>query len=185
MRLLALSVAVVLTALSVGPAPAAEEKVGYEVHHGYLVKTKHYLDARLADKTNFGTFFAWAFTDQEAIDKAFGKAEGRPDPNELMPSGDERARPNLLAKGAFDKKMVIALVRVGNRAYQYRVTGVTADGGTLYVRYQAASTIVGNNTLACPLIVSVEKAKYTSVVFVENGKRLIAADVPQEAPKEK
>jgi hypothetical protein len=33
----------------------------------------------------------------------------------------------------------------------------------------------GRNVLSCPLLVSVDKGKYTSVVFIENGQRLGAS----------
>jgi hypothetical protein len=52
------------------------------------------------------------------------------------------------------------------------VEKVTADGDTLYVQYEAKKGPEAANTkYASPLIVSVDKGKYTTVVFLENGKK--------------
>jgi hypothetical protein len=179
MRPLGFIVLIVLSALAPGRAPAAEEKVDFEVHRGYLLKTKFYLAARAADKTGFGYSFFWTFRDKDSFDKAFGKTKSKVDLSTFMPSGD-KAKPNLLSRDAFDKKMVVAMSHNSMNIYRFKVKKVTADGGTLYVRYSASSTPGYPNSYACPLLVAVNKGKYTSVVFIENGKKIGTAAITKK-----
>ncbi len=79
---------------------------------------------------------------------------------------------NFVPKDAFDKKMVVAVIKRGNAVTEYKVEKVTADDGTLYVKYTAKMGTAGTATFASPLILSVDKDKYTEVVFLENGKKV-------------
>jgi hypothetical protein len=177
-----------------GPAAAADKKkeaqgkkVGYEVHSGYLMRLKAYLDARAADKSKLGLSCFMAFTDQDSFDKAFGKSDGgKVNMSDFIPNGETKeAKPKFLAKDAFDKKLVVAVTHNGMRIWKYKVAKVTADGDTLFVHYQAGSTVAYPNSYVCPLIVSVDKGKYTSVVFIENGKKFGTAAIGSEKEKEK
>jgi len=179
MRSLVWLVTAVLLAAASGSAPAADrkteakgKKVEYEVHGGYLMRVKAYLDARAADKSKLGLACFLAFTDQASFDKAFGKSDGgKVNLTEFIPSGQAKgAKPKFLSRDAFAKKLVVAATHNGMRIWKYKVVKVTADGNTLYVHYAANSTVGYPNSYACPLIVSVAKGKYTSVVFIENGK---------------
>jgi hypothetical protein len=50
----------------------------------------------------------------------------------------------------------------------------------LTVRYRAIATMTGATTIfASPLVLSVDKGKFTSVVFVENGKEAGRGDFPK------
>jgi hypothetical protein len=146
------------------------------------MRLKAYLDARAADKSKLGLSFFMAFADQDSFDKAFGKsAGGKVNLNDFIPNGEAKgAKPRFLPKDAFDKKLVVAAIHNGMRIWKYKVAKVTADGDTLYVRYEAASTVGYPNSYACPLIVSVDKGKYASVVFIENGKEIGTATIGAE-----
>ena len=193
MRLVLLIVTAVLLAPASGPAPAADKKaeakgkkVEYQVHSGYLMRLKAYLDARAADKSKLSLSCFMAFTDQNSFDKAFGKSDGgQVNLNDFIPNGEAKgAKPKFLPKDTFDKKLVVAAIHNGMRIWKYKVAKVTAAGDTLYVRYEATSTVGYPNSYACPLIVSVDKGKYASVVFIENGKEFGTATIGTGKKKE-
>ena len=46
-------------------------------------------------------------------------------------------RLNELPRDAFDKKIVVAVIKRGNAVTEYKVEQVTAGDGTLYVQYSA------------------------------------------------
>ena len=125
--------------------------VAVEVHDGYFVSNKFEPDK----PTSFV-----AITDQKRFDEVFGVAF-------VM-----RDRANRLKTGALKTRMVVAAIHRGNAMWEYKVVRATAEGGTLYLDYTARQGQPGSARFACPLIVSVDKAKYTSVVFVENDKRV-------------
>jgi hypothetical protein len=145
---------------SLVPAGAADEakgaKVEYQVHNGYFEKNNSGLK---------GEASYLAFTDQKAYDQVFGAG---------VVMGKKQ---NFLPKGAFDSKMVVAVIKRGNKIWEYKVEKVTAEGGVLYVQYTATSKDGGSATFASPLIVSVDKGKYQSVVLLEDGKKVGAADI--------
>jgi hypothetical protein len=105
------------------------------------------------------------FTDQKGYDAVFGV-------------GRVIGKQHFLAANAFDSSLVIAAVKRGKAITEYKVEKVTNDDGALYVQYTATVKDAGGTaTFASPLIVSVDKGKYTSVVFIENGKKAAAVDV--------
>jgi hypothetical protein len=122
------------------------------------------------EKNNSGLKGASSFlyiADQKAFDKIF---QARPP---LM----GEAKPKLLPKDAFEKNLVAAVILRGDRPYQYKVEKVTADD-TLYVQYQAKPTgdDKGGAKFASPLIITVPKEKYRSIVFIANGKKAGTAE---------
>jgi hypothetical protein len=141
------------------PAPdddtAKGKEVKYEVHNGHFEKNNSGLK---------GDSSYLVFTDREAFDKVFGVAA-------------TMRKQNFVPKDAFDTKMVVAVIKRGNAVTEYKVEKVTADEGTLYVQYTAKMGAAGTAKYASPLIVSVDKDKYTAVVFLENGKRVEKAKV--------
>ncbi|HLN33531.1 MAG TPA: hypothetical protein VK395_37735 [Gemmataceae bacterium] len=145
-----------------GPVFADEQpiakgsKVAYQVYKSYFESNKSGLE---------GDRSFLAFTDQKAFDKVFGKA---------VVMGK---KPKFLPKDAFDTKLVIAAIRRGHKVWEYGVDKVTADGKTLYVQYEAHSGAEDSATFASPLIISVGKAKYSTVVFIENGKKVGSATI--------
>jgi hypothetical protein len=160
--LIAVTVSLVLAGIA-GLARAADQdeakgkKVEYEVHTGYFESNKSGLK---------GDVSYLVFTDEKAFRMTFGKAV-------VMGKKD-----NFLPKDAFDKKMVVAVIKRGTAVWTYKVEKVTADDDTLYVQYEATSKDRSDTAkFASPLIVSVEKGKYTSVVFIENGKKVGTAKV--------
>src|SRR5262245_22912648 len=129
---------------------AKGEKVSFDNYPSYFESNKSGL------KGDSSYLF---FTDEASFAKIF---------QPVPPTGAKK--PYLLPEKAFDKFDVIAVVKRGNATTEYLVEKVKDDKGTLYVQYQAKTGQPGTATFASPLIVSVPKGKYTSVVFIENGK---------------
>jgi hypothetical protein len=125
-------------------------KVDFEVHQGHFQKNT-------ADLKGDASYLV--LTDRPAFDKVFGVAA-------------TTKKQNFVPKDAFDKKMVVAVIKRGNAVTEYKVEQVTADAGTLYVQYTAKTKDPTSAKFASPLIVSVDKGPYTSVVFIENGKKV-------------
>ena len=87
-------------------------------------------------------------------------------------------KPHLLPKNAFSARVVLAVIKRGTSLYAFKVQKVTDDNGTLTVRYEAAPQPGGGTArYASPLILSVPKGNYKSVVFVENGKKVATEKV--------
>jgi hypothetical protein len=132
------------------------DKVEFTVHDGYFESNKSGLK---------GDASFLAFTNDESFNKIFGVA---------VVMGKKK---NFLPKDAFDKKLVVATIKRGDKIWEYKIDKVTGDGKTLYVAYSATGKDGGGATFASPLIVAVDKGKYTSVVFIEDGKKAGAAEI--------
>jgi hypothetical protein len=135
---------------------AKGKKADYAVHTGYFQKN----NAGLKGASSY-----LALATREQFDKIFGVA---------FIAG---AKQNFLPKDAFETKLVAAVIKRGNALWKYQVEKVTADKGTLYVQYKAASKPGGSARFASPLIVSVDRDKLTRIVFIENGKKAGTAEV--------
>lgn len=86
------------------------------------------------------------------------------------------AKPNVVPNGAFEKRLVAAVIHRGNAVWSYEVEKATVEGGTLTVRYKATAGKPGTATFASPMIVSVDKGAIKKVVFIENGKEIGSAE---------
>ncbi len=156
MKTLFAAFALVALPLFVCAAPAPDDdtakgkEVKFDVHDGHFQKNNADLK---------GDSLYLVFSDRDAFDKVFGV-------------GRVVGKQNFVPKDAFDKKMVVAVIKRGNAVTTYKVEKVTADDGTLYVQYTAKTGDAGSAKFASPLIVSVDKDKYTAVVFLENGKKV-------------
>ena len=84
---------------------------------------------------------------------------------------------NYVPKDAFEKKMVVAVIKRGNAPVEYTVEQVTTADDKLYVQYKATEKGATTAKSASPLILTVDRGKYTSVVFIENGKQVGTATV--------
>jgi hypothetical protein len=135
---------------------AKGDKIEYQVHNGYFESNK----SGLKGDTSF-----LAFTNTASFDKVFGTA---------VVMGKKN---NFLPKDAFDTKVVFATIKRGNKVWEYKVEKVTAEKDTVYIQYTASAKDGGTATFASPLIVSVDKGKYTSVVFIEDGKKVGTAEI--------
>jgi hypothetical protein len=124
-------------------------KVDFDVHSGHFQKN----NADLKGDVSY-----LVFTDRPAFDKVFGVAA-------------TMKKQNFVPKDAFEKKMVVAVIKRGNAITEYKVDKVTADAGTLYVQYTTTSKGPTSATFNSPLIMSLDKGAYTQVVFIENGKK--------------
>lgn len=85
------------------------------------------------------------------------------------------SKPNILSGDAFDSKVVVALIKRGGEFWDYMVESVTEEKGVLTVRYKAISGDGKGARFASPLIISVPKASFREVVFVEGGKEVSRA----------
>ncbi len=130
---------------------APGQPVPYTVHSGYFERN---------DSGLKGASSCLAIRDRAVFDRTFGVAftQGK--------------KPNVLPANAFDSRMVAGLIKRGDRVWEYRVEGVTADEGTLSVQYQATPRDGGGATFASPLIVSVPSGPYRTVRFIENGREI-------------
>jgi hypothetical protein len=129
---------------------AKGEKADYKVYNSYFVSNR----AGLKAESSY-----LAFADQKGFDQIFRLAP----PN----IGQKR---DYLPRNVFASQIVVAVVKQGNKFWEYKVEKTTVDKDTLYVQYTVAHRDTGN-TNACPLIVAVDKGKITSVVFLEDGKK--------------
>lgn len=93
----------------------------------------------------------------------------------------------FLPENVFDSKLVIAMIKRGNSRYEYDLKKVTVRKKELYVWYNTApeksSTVAakpGNDSSSwtTPSFLTVDKNNYTKVVFMENGKRVGTAIIP-------
>jgi len=195
MRLLVLIVMAGLLPLAAGATQVGQKtapkgkKVEFKVHSGYCERADHARAEQLKaqkEKT-LGNVSFLAFPDQDSFDKAFGKTPDKEDLNNFLPNGEAKGKkPNLLPKDAFDKKMVVATTVRGPNISAYRVVKVTADGDTLYVQYLEQSAFAGNNRIwSSPLILSVDKGPYTSVVFILGNKKYGTATIAKDKETEK
>jgi hypothetical protein len=132
---------------------ADEKKVEYTVQGpGYFESNKSGLTG---DSSHL------VFTDKKSFDGVFRTL--------FVPGGKAK----LLPKDAFDTKIVIATIKRGTSVYTYKVEKLTADDGVLKLSYTATGKDGGGSArFASPLIVSLQKGKYTSVEFIENGKKV-------------
>jgi hypothetical protein len=132
---------------------AAEKKVEFSVlGPGYFESNKSGLP---------GESSHLLFTDQKSFEGVFK--------TRFVPGGKGK----FLPKGAFDSKIVIAAIKRGTSIYTYKVEKLTNDDGVLKLTYTATGKDGGGSArFASPLIVSLPKGKYTSVEFIENGKKV-------------
>lgn len=140
-----------LAALTLSPATSAEGKaVPYHVYTSYFEKNS----SGLTGDTSY-----LALTSREAFDRVFGAA------------ATMRTK-EFLPDDAFERRLVVAVVKRGDRPWRYHVKDVTAEGGTLTVRYDAHPNRGGSARFASPLILAVDRGDYSKVEFIENGRRV-------------
>jgi hypothetical protein len=152
-RVLLLAAMVLIPALG----RAEEKKVDFSVlGPGYFESNKSGLK---------GESSHLIFTDKKSFDGVFG--------TRFVPGGKGK----FLPKDAFDKNMVIAAIKRGASIYTWKVDKVTDKDGVLELHYTATGKDGGGARFASPLIVSVPKGKYTSVEFIENGKKVATVKV--------
>lgn len=129
--------------------------VKHEVFNGYFVSNKFEPDA------------AQSFVvlrDQASFDATFGVAFVMRDKSRRLPAG------------AFDKLLVLGVIKRGMSTWDYQVDEVREVKGGLEVRYSAKAQPQTGATFASPLIVGVPKKDCKSVTFVENKN--VAKTIP-------
>lgn len=137
--------------------------VEFQVHDGYFVVNKFEPD----EPASFVVI-----QDQDIFDKIFGVA---------MVMNDKA---NRLPHEAFKTKMALVAIKRGKATWEFDVQSVSADRSTLRIRYKTTETPSDSATFACPMIVSVPKGRYASVVFIENGEtvKTVTLPTPQKKP---
>lgn len=162
MRLALTLAAAGLALLAAAPADDKVEAKGkdidYKAYTGYFEKN----DSGLKGDASF-----LAVTDQKSFDATFGAG---------FTMGK---KPDIMPKDSFDSKQVAAIIKRGNALVEYKVEKVTNDEGTLYVQYTTTEKNGGGAKFNVPYVIAVDKGKYTSVVFIENGKKAGTADFPK------
>lgn len=120
--------------------------VKYDTYDKYFERN----DSGLEGDTSF-----LAFRTQNQFDRIFGTAP-IPDKNKSLP------------ENAFDTMIVVATI---TRSYSYRdytVKKVSREKDKLIVAYDTKDQPPSSNSWSVPLIISVDKSKYKTVVFREN-----------------
>jgi hypothetical protein len=155
-RLLTMLAALFALATIVKAAEGRMAKVDFEVHDGHFESNKSGLK---------GDASYLAITDRAGFDAVFGTAA-------VMGK-----KFNYVPKDAFEKKMVVAVIKRGDAPVDYTVEQVTTADDKLYLQYKATEKGATTAKFASPLILTVDRGKYTSVVFIENGKQVGTATV--------
>ncbi len=128
---------------------SASGRVRYEVHSGYSVSNQF-------EPGSSSSFLV--IENEKQFNTVFGVAA-------IMGDKSDRLQP-----GAFQSRVVIAVIKRGNYVWDYHVDEIEDIQGVLYLHYTLTFEDGGLSSFSSPLIVSVERQKYTGVVFVENGK---------------
>jgi hypothetical protein len=104
-----------------------------------------------------------AFTDRKKFDAVLRL---------VPPTGGRRATP--LPADAFEKSVVLAVIRRGTQTYRFSGKKVSETEGVLTFAFtsEPEARFGDTATFATPFVVTVQKGKYRSVEFVENGKKV-------------
>jgi len=137
----------------------ADGNLAFDTYSGYFVSNKFQPDAAQSFVV---------ITDQDRFDEVFGVA---------FVMGDKSHR---LPKDAFKTLMVIATIKRGNAYWEYKVEGVTEDGGVVRLRYRATSKKTPATTFSCPLIVSIPKGNYKVVEFIEGDETVETVEIEEK-----
>ena len=105
-------------------------------------------------------------TSQAQFDKIFG----------AVPT---MGRNNFLPNNAFNTKVVFATIARGHFLRTYDDPKVTTKNGKIYIWYKVKDTQQESATFASPLILAVDRDRYSQVIFMEDGKRVGAATFPR------
>jgi hypothetical protein len=103
--------------------------------------------------------------DQKAFDATFGIGRTMRKPPEMLPAN------------AFDKHLVVAVIKRGNAITTYKVDTVKVKDGVVTVSYKAEMGEASTAKFASPLIISIDNGIYKSVQFVENGKAVKTLEI--------
>ncbi len=128
-----------------------DKKLSVDQYSGYFVSNKFEPDA----KESFVVI-----NSQSQFDEVFGVGMVMRDKSHRLP------------KNAFKSNIVLTAIQRGKATWEYKVEGVTAEKGVVKVSYAVTSKETPETESACPLIISIRKGEYKSVVFVENGKEV-------------
>lgn len=138
--------------------PAKGEKVEYQVY------TAPYFEKNTSGLKGDVSYLV--LPDKKGFDEAFGIG---------VVMGK---KPDLISEGAFEKKLVIAVINGGDAPITYKVDGVTAADGALQISYTATAGKKSDTArFASPLIITVSNGDYKTVNFIENGKEAGSAKV--------
>ncbi|MDT4968027.1 MAG: hypothetical protein QOJ64_2764 [Acidobacteriota bacterium] len=132
-----------------------ERKVAFQRYESYFERN----DSGLTGDTSY-----LVFTSQAQFDKIFHPAA----------TGGQN---NFLAENAFKNKVVVATIARGNFIRTYDSPSVSSKNGKLYVWYKISDRQQESATYASPLILAVDKARYSQVIFMQDGKRVGSASI--------
>ena len=158
-----------LRLMATDAASPLAKPVEFDTYDGYFVSNQF--------EPKAATSFV-VLKDQAAFDKVFGVGMVMRDKHHRLPAA------------AFDDKIVVAAIHRGKAMVTYKVDSVAAEGPALIVTYTTQVKPSETAEFSCPLIISVPKADYHAVRFLENGKQvkrleLVAAPAPAKGEKPK
>jgi hypothetical protein len=133
-----------------------ERKLDFQRYDSYFERN----DSGLKGQTSY-----LAFTSQEQFDKIFGAAA----------TGGEN---HFLPENAFKTKLVVATIARGNFLRTYDSPKVTTKNGKIYVWYKTMDKRQESATYASPLILAIDKGRYSQVIFMQDGKKVGATSFP-------
>lgn len=152
---------------------AAERKVEF---HSYA--NARYFERN--DSNLMGDSSYLVFNSLEKFEQIFGYA---------TISGDNHFMP----ENVFNSKLIIAMIKRGQSIYKYDLKKVTVKNKKLYVWYAVApedqeaakkkARDDGLYSYATTCFLTVDKNKYSEVIFMENGKRAGTVSVIQNKPE--
>ena len=136
------------------------QPVVYELHNGYFVSNKYEPDASVS--------FA-VVTSQKQFDEIFGIARVMHD------------KGNHLPEKAFDSLVVLTAIKRGKGFVTFDVKDVKDNDSVITVNYTTQTEAQGTAEFACPLILSIAKGQYKSIIFIENDKQVKKIDLATPA----
>jgi hypothetical protein len=123
-------------------------RLNYTSYTGYYLKN--------TVKVNNDTTLMYYFDKKNSFDTKFGYIY-------------DHFKPDTIPASDFEKKQILAIVKVSNNFYVMNVKEIELYGNILYVKYNCdlkASNMTW--TAAIPLVITIN-GKYTRIKFIENG----------------
>lgn len=105
-----------------------------------------------------------AFSSQDQFDRVFGPAA-------------TMGRNSFLPRNSFPGKIVVAAVHRGSYLTTYDSIAAEPQDQVLYIRYTVKKGTPGSAVFHSPLILAIDAAHFSKVVFVENGKQAGSATI--------
>ena len=136
-------------------------------------------------KVNHRVYSSYFESNQSGLKGATSRLvlQNQSDFNRIFGAAATMGNTSFLPDDAFKNQMIVATIKRGKSIWNYSQVFVDESRNTLTLRYSARAEDGGGASFASPLVVSVPKKSYDSVVFVENGVRhVVQIKKPKPAP---